>query len=141
MLRRLLARMLPVAFGAGLYQINLVVNKSIATLAGVGAVSWINYADRVNLLPVGIFGTAIGVALLPLLTRQIQAGNEEAAIANQNRAIEVSLLLTVPAARASRCWPNRLRPRSLNTAGSRRPTASPSRTPCSRSPSVCRPMC
>ncbi len=94
----LMIRMLPVAFGAGVYQINLVVNKMIATLVGPGAVSWINYADRVNLLPVGIFGTAIGIALLPLLTRQIQAGNETAAIANQNRAIEVSLLLTIPAA-------------------------------------------
>ena len=94
----LLMRMLPVAFGAGIYQINLVVNKMIATLVGPGAVSWINYADRVNLLPVGIFGTAIGIALLPLLTRQIQAGNDAAAVANQNRAVEVSLLLTLPAA-------------------------------------------
>jgi putative peptidoglycan lipid II flippase len=93
----LLLRMSPVAFGAGIYQINLVVNKMIATLAGEGAVSWINYADRVNLLPVGIFGVAIGVALLPLLTRQIQAGDESGAIANQNRAIEVSLILTLPA--------------------------------------------
>ena len=93
----LLIRMSPVAFGAGIYQINLVVNKMIATLAGEGAVSWINYADRVNLLPVGIFGVAIGVALLPLLTRQIQQGDEAGAIANQNRAIEVSLILTLPA--------------------------------------------
>lgn len=94
----LLLRMLPVAFGAGIYQINILVNKTIASLVGPGAISWINYADRVNLLPVGIFGTAIGIALLPLLTRQIQAGNEAAAIANQNRAIEISLLLTLPAA-------------------------------------------
>ena len=94
----LLARMLPVAFGAGIYQINLVVNKNIASLVGEGAVSWINYADRVNLLPVGIFGVAIGIALLPLLARQIQAGNDAGAIANQNRAIEVSLLLTIPSA-------------------------------------------
>ena len=94
----LMKRMLPVAFGAGIYQINLVVNKNIASLVGEGAVSWINYADRINLLPVGIFGTAIGIALLPLMTRQIQAGNEAGALANQNRAIEVSLLLTIPAA-------------------------------------------
>ncbi|MBY0508768.1 MAG: murein biosynthesis integral membrane protein MurJ, partial [Rhodospirillaceae bacterium] len=94
----LLMRMLPVAFGAGIYQINILVNKTIASLMGPGAISWINYADRINLLPVGIFGTAIGIALLPLLTRQIQAGNESGAIANQNRAIEVSLLLTLPAA-------------------------------------------
>ena len=96
--KRLLARILPVAFGAGLYQVNIVINGTIASLIGVGAVSWIYYADRVNLLPVGIFGYAIGVALLPLLTRQIQAGQADVALASQNRAIEVSLLLTVPAA-------------------------------------------
>ncbi len=96
--KKLITRTLPVVFGAGIYQINLVVNKTIASFVGTGAVSWLYFADRVNLLPVGIFGTAIGIALLPLLTRQIHAGDETAAIANQNRAIEVSLLLTVPAA-------------------------------------------
>lgn len=95
--KALMMRMLPVAFGAGIYQINILVNKIIASLGEEGAISWLNYADRVNLLPVGIFGTAIGVALLPLLTRQIQAGDEAGALANQNRAIEVSLLLTLPA--------------------------------------------
>lgn len=94
----LLQRILPMAFGAGIYQFNVMANKSIATLVGPGAVSWITYADRINLLPVGIFGTAIGVALLPLLARHIQAGDEQAALHDQNRAIEISLLLTVPAA-------------------------------------------
>jgi putative peptidoglycan lipid II flippase len=96
--KQLVARIVPVAYGAGIYQVNVLVNRSIASLIGVGAVSWINYADRVNQLPVGIFGTAIGVALLPLLSRQIQAGAEDAALANQNRAIEICLLLTMPAA-------------------------------------------
>ncbi len=96
--KMLLLRMLPVAFGAGVYQLNVVINRSIASLVEEGAVSWLYYADRVNLLPVGVIGVAVGVALLPLLTRQIQAGNEEAALANQNRAIEISLLLTIPAA-------------------------------------------
>ena len=94
----LLMRILPMAFGAGIYQFNVMANKSIATLVGPGAVSWITYADRINLLPVGIFGTAIGVALLPLLARHIQAGDEKAALHEQNRAIEISLLLTIPAA-------------------------------------------
>jgi len=96
--KQLMLRMLPVAFGAGVYQLNVVINRSIASLVEEGAVSWLYYADRVNLLPVGVIGVAVGVALLPLLTRQIQSGNEEAAMANQNRAIEISLLLTIPAA-------------------------------------------
>ena len=62
-----------------------VVNRGFG---GSQIIDSVNYADRVNLLPVGIFGVAIGVALLPLLARQIQAGNEAAALANQNRAIE-----------------------------------------------------
>lgn len=96
--RMLLARMGPVVFGAGIYQINLMVNKIIATLISAGAVSWLYYADRVNLLPVGVIGVAVGVALLPLLTRNIQNGDHAAALSNQNRAIELCLLLTLPAA-------------------------------------------
>lgn len=96
--KRLMKRMLPVALGAGVYQLNVVINRSIATLVGAGAVSWIYYADRVNLLPVGVIGVAVGVALLPLLTRQIQAGDNDAALNSQNRAIEISLVLTIPAA-------------------------------------------
>jgi putative peptidoglycan lipid II flippase len=94
----LLMRILPMAFGAGIYQFNVMANKSFASSLEVGAVSWITYADRVNLLPVAIFGTAIGVALLPVLARHIQAGDNQAALHDQNRAIEISLLLTVPAA-------------------------------------------
>lgn len=94
----LLLRILPMAFGAGIYQFNVMANKSIATMVGPGAVSWITYADRINLLPVAIFGTAIGIALLPLLARHIQAGDEAAAMHDQNRAIEISLLMTIPAA-------------------------------------------
>ena len=94
----LLKRMLPVAIGAGVYQLNMFASTIIASFVSVSAVSWLYYADRVNQLPVGIVGVAVGIVLLPLLSRQIRAGNEEAALANQNRAIEVSLLLTVPAA-------------------------------------------
>ena len=94
----LLARMFPVMIGAGIYQLNLVVNKIVATLVSEGAVSWLYYADRVNLLPVGIIGYAIGVALVPVLTRHLQNGDTAAALADQNRALELSLLLTVPAA-------------------------------------------
>jgi putative peptidoglycan lipid II flippase len=86
--KTLLSRMAPVMFGAGIYQLNLVVNKIVATLVSAGAVSWLYYADRVN----------IGVALVPLLSRHIQNGDTAAALADQNRAIELSLLLTVPAA-------------------------------------------
>lgn len=96
---RLLARrIVPVAFGAGLYQINLLIDTMLASLVGDGAVSYLYYADRVNQLPLGVVGIAVGTALLPLLSRQIGAGNVEGAIVNQNRALEFALVLTVPAA-------------------------------------------
>lgn len=96
--RQLLIRILPVVFGASLYQLNLLVDKIIATLVAVGAVSWLYFADRVNQLPLGVIGVGIGVALLPMLSRSIQSDNPEEALEAQNRAIEISLVLTLPAA-------------------------------------------
>lgn len=96
-IRLLLSRIVPVAFGAGLYQINLLVDTILASLVSDGAVSYLYYADRVNQLPLGVIGVAVGTALLPLLARQIAAGNEVAASESQNRAIEFALLLTLPA--------------------------------------------
>ncbi|KAF0144320.1 MAG: virulence factor, partial [Rhodospirillaceae bacterium] len=96
--RTLLRRIIPVAFGAGLYQINLAIDTVLASLVADGAVSFLYYADRVSQLPLGVVGVAVGTALLPLLSRQIGAGLVDDAMANQNRAIEFALLLTVPAA-------------------------------------------
>ncbi|MEX2648337.1 MAG: murein biosynthesis integral membrane protein MurJ [Alphaproteobacteria bacterium] len=98
--RELLRLVAPVALGAGVTQVNLFVGVIIATLLPPGAVSYLYYADRLNQLPLGVVGVAIGTALLPLMARQIRAGNEAAAHANQNRAIEASLALGLPAALA-----------------------------------------
>ncbi len=98
--RLLFRRIVPGAVGAGVYQLNLVINTMIASTVADGAVSYLNYADRVNQLPLGVVGIAIGTALLPLLSRQLKAGEAEAAMASQNRAMEVGLLLTLPAAAA-----------------------------------------
>jgi putative peptidoglycan lipid II flippase len=98
--KRLLILMLPVALGAGVYQINVVVDVAIASFLPSGSVSFLYYADRLNQLPLGVVGIAIGTALLPILARQIRAGDEGAALANQNRALEVALVLTLPAAAA-----------------------------------------
>ena len=105
--RRLLVLMAPGVLGAGVVQINVMVGDLLATLLREGSVSFLYYADRVNQLPLGVIGVAVGIALLPLLTRQLQAGEEEAARNSLNRAIEVSLLLTLPAAAAliAMPWP------------------------------------
>jgi len=98
--RRLLRLMLPGAVGAGVVQINLVIDVVIASLLPTGAVSYLYYADRVNQLPLGVVGIAIGTALLPLLSRQLREGAADDARYSMNRGIEVALLLTVPAAAA-----------------------------------------
>jgi putative peptidoglycan lipid II flippase len=105
--RRLLRLMLPVAIGAGVYQINVLVDLVIGSLLPPGAISYLYYADRVNQLPLGVFGIAVATALLPLLSRQIRAEDDTAALASQNRALEFALLLTVPAALAliAAAWP------------------------------------
>ena len=93
-------RALPVAIGAGIYQINLLVDTILASLLPSGSVSYLFYADRVNQLPLGVIGVAVGTALLPLLSRQVRAGETQAALASQNRALEFALFLTLPAAAA-----------------------------------------
>jgi putative peptidoglycan lipid II flippase len=97
-IRVLLRRMLPGLIGAGVTQLNLAVDVIIASLLPAGTVSVLYYADRVQQLPLGVIGTAVGTALLPLLSRQVRGGEAEAALGTLNRAIEYALFLTVPAA-------------------------------------------
>ncbi|UYN95118.1 MAG: murein biosynthesis integral membrane protein MurJ [Enhydrobacter sp.] len=95
---RLVKLATPVAIGGGVQQIGLVLDVVWASLLPVGTISALYYADRIAQLPLGVVGVAIGTALLPLLARQLRAGETDAAMANQNRAIEVGLLLGLPAA-------------------------------------------
>ena len=84
--------------GAGVAQINLFADMFFASFLQEGAISYLYYADRVAQLPLGVIGVAVGTALLPLMARQLRAGEDEAAIHNQNRGIELVLLFTIPAA-------------------------------------------
>lgn len=96
-IRRLLWLMAPAAIGAGVAQINLVVDVVLASFLPGGSVSYLFYADRLNELPIGVIGVAFGTALLPLVAKQIAAGDEAGALASQNRAVEAVLLLALPA--------------------------------------------
>jgi putative peptidoglycan lipid II flippase len=105
-LKRLWSLMVPGLLSAGALQINLVVGTIIATLEA-GAVSYLYYADRVYQLPLGMIGIALGIVLLPALTRKIRSGQEEAAMDQLNRGIEAGLFLTLPATAALMAipWP------------------------------------
>ena len=90
----------PGILGAGVYQINVLIGVRLASELPEGSVSFLYFADRVNQLPLGVVGAAVGVALLPLLSRQLKSGDTGAARDSQNRAIEFAMLLTLPAAAA-----------------------------------------
>ncbi|MES1989533.1 MAG: murein biosynthesis integral membrane protein MurJ [Pseudomonadota bacterium] len=95
--RRLIKLGIPGIIAGGIGQVNLTVGTMIATLQA-GAVSWLYYADRIYQLPLGVVGIAIGVVLLPDLSRRLRAEDDEGAHRSLNRALEFSMLLTVPAA-------------------------------------------
>ncbi|PIR39019.1 MAG: murein biosynthesis integral membrane protein MurJ [Alphaproteobacteria bacterium CG11_big_fil_rev_8_21_14_0_20_39_49] len=93
----LLKRMVPGIIGGGVTQINLWINTVIATTMA-GAVSYLYYADRLVQFPLAIIGTAMGTALLPVLSRQIKGKKLDEAINTQNRALEIVMIFTIPAA-------------------------------------------
>lgn len=97
--KKLLVIMAPAALGAGVAQVNLLVDMIIASTVPEG-VSYLYYADRINQLPLGVIGVGVGTALLPMLSRQLRAGNKDQALETQNRAIELVLLFALPASAA-----------------------------------------
>ncbi len=96
-IRRLYALVLPGLVGAGAAQINLLIDTWFASTID-GGPSWLFYADRLTQLPLGVVGTALGTALLPLLSRQLRSGALVQARHAFSRAIEMGLLFTLPAA-------------------------------------------
>jgi len=94
---RMMKLMVPGLVGGGLNQINMAIATILATLLP-GAVSYLYYADRLYQLPLALIGSAIGVVLLPTLTRALRSGQAELANHHQNRAIELGLVLSLPAA-------------------------------------------
>jgi len=95
--KRLVELGIPGVIAGGITQINIVVGTMIASLQA-GAVSYLYYADRLYQLPLGIVGIAIGVVLLPELSKQLRAEDHVRAMDTQNRSLEFALMLTLPAA-------------------------------------------
>src|SRR5437764_623457 len=94
--RQLVRLATPVAIGGGAQQVSTMLDVVWASLLPAGSIAALYYADRIAQLPLGVIGIAIGTALLPLLARQLRAGANDAAMANQNRAIEFGLLFSLP---------------------------------------------
>jgi putative peptidoglycan lipid II flippase len=94
---RILLLMGPGTIGLAATQVNVVVNAMLATGEGEGAVSWLSYAFRLMNLPMGIVGVSLATAALPLVARQVAAGNPAALRTALARAFTLMLVLNVPA--------------------------------------------
>ena len=98
--RRLGKLILPATFGAGIYQISQFVDTFFATSLPQGSLTLLKLADRLNQMPLGIVGIALGTAILPMLSRHIHTGEAAEAQRLQSQAFEMATLLTLPAAAA-----------------------------------------
>jgi putative peptidoglycan lipid II flippase len=97
--KRLLVLSFPAAITGGITQINQLIGQMIASTKE-GAIAALQYADRIYQLPLGVVGIAVGVVLLPELSRALRAGHVKEASNIQNRSLEFVLFLTLPAAAA-----------------------------------------
>lgn len=96
-IRRLMMIAAPAALAGGVVQVNLLVGRQVASYFD-GAIQWLAVADRLYQLPLGVVGVAIGVVLLPDLSRRLQADDATGGQNAFNRATEFALSLTVPSA-------------------------------------------
>jgi len=89
-------KLLPSIFSSGVTQINILVGTIIASFQA-SAVSYLYFADRIYQINLAIAGIAIGVVVLPQLSKHVQSKKKEKIILIQNKALELSLFLSLPA--------------------------------------------
>jgi len=104
--RRFLKALGPAIIGAGGVQLALFADTLIASFLPTGALSALYYADRINQLPIGVVGIAVGTVLLPEMSRRLAAGDIRGAASAQARGIQLALLLTIPCAAAALVIPD-----------------------------------
>jgi putative peptidoglycan lipid II flippase len=96
-LHRILKLMIPATIGLSATQINLFVNTNFASSCGDGAVSWLYYAFRLVQLPIGLFGVAISIAMLPVLAKQAAEKNIQQMKKTMISSLTMVFALTLPA--------------------------------------------
>ncbi len=90
-------KLLSGALGAGVWQVNIIIDFVIASLLPTGCISYIYYTEHLNAFPSGILGIAFSTALLPPLTRAVHSGNYADAKGQLNLGLLFALILTMPA--------------------------------------------
>ena len=96
-MRRLIYIAGPAVLAGGVVQVNLLVGRQVGSFFE-GAIGWLTYADRLYQLPLGVVGIAIGIVLLPDISRRLKAEDHAGARHAYNRAAEFALFLTIPCA-------------------------------------------
>jgi putative peptidoglycan lipid II flippase len=94
--RRFFRALGPATLGSAGVQLALFADTIIASFLPAGSLSALYYADRLNQLPIGVIGIAAGTVVLPEMARRIAAGDDRGAADAQSRAIEFTLLLSIP---------------------------------------------
>ena len=94
--RRFFKALVPATVGSAGTQLALFADTIIASFLTTGALSALYYADRIDQLPIGVIGIAVGTVLVPEMTHRVSSGDHEGARSAQNRAIEFALLLAIP---------------------------------------------
>ena len=89
-------KLLPSIFSSGVTQINILVGTIIASFQA-SAVSYLYYADRIYQINLAIAGIAIGVVILPQLSKYVHLKKKDKIVLIQNKALELSMFLSVPA--------------------------------------------
>ena len=94
--RRFFKALVPATIGSAGTQLALFADTIIASFLSAGAISALYYADRIDQLPIGVIGIAVGTVLVPEMTSRVASGDEAGARSAQNRAIEFALILALP---------------------------------------------
>ncbi len=95
---RIIKLMAPALLGVSAAQVSLLLNTVFASLLAAGSVSWLYYADRLMELPVGLLGAALGVVLLPFLSKAVARKDLAQYQALLDWGLRMTLLLTLPCA-------------------------------------------
>ena len=96
--RRVGRLMLPAIFGSSVAQINVLVGGIIASLLGVGKISYLYFSDRLMEFPLGLFGIALATVMLPTLSRQAASHSMEEFSRTIDWAMKLVVLIAIPAA-------------------------------------------
>jgi putative peptidoglycan lipid II flippase len=95
-LRRIMTLMIPAVIGLSASQINIFINTNFAARCAQGSVSWLNYAFRLMQFPIGLFGVAISIATLPVISRHASQKNIKALKSTYISSLTMAFLLTIP---------------------------------------------